>query len=109
MHQYILSFSLFDFAAFTYSLITTERPEIITTAVTETATETGRSFESTPDTLYGAPPIPNTEPPQLYGAPPAEKTEEHGYGAAPPGTLDASYTAALPPPIPTKVEKVRLS
>ena len=91
-----------------YSLITTERPAPTTTSVTTTATETGRSFESTPDTLYGAPPIPGTVPPQLYGAPPTEKPDAEGYGAVPQGTLDTSYTAALPPPIPTKVEKVEL-
>jgi hypothetical protein len=86
--------------------LTTERP---TTTTTEAVTESeGRSFESTPDTLYGAPPLITTEPPTLYGAPPININEQrdHGYGAVPPGTLDTSYTAALPPPRPTTVEKV---
>ena len=87
-------------------MITTERPADTTTA----DIDTGRSFASTPDTLYGAPPIDITEPPQsldsLYGAPPTDETKAHGYGAVPPGTLDTSYTAALPPPKPTTVEKV---
>ena len=88
----------------------TERP---TTTTTEAVTESeGRSFESTPDTLYGAPPLITTEPPQnpdtLYGAPPINinAPEDHGYGAVPPGTVDPSYTAVLPPPRPTTVEKV---
>ena len=87
------------------SLITTSRP---TTTTTEAVTESGRSFESTPDTLYGAPPLITTEPPQLYGAPPPANQPAHhgGYGAIPPGTLDTSYAAALPPPRPTTVEKV---
>ena len=87
-----------------YSLVTTQRP----TTTTEAATESGRSFESTPDTLYGAPPLITTEPPALYGAPPININEpkEHGYGAVPPGTLDTSYSAALPPPRPTTVERV---
>ena len=84
-------------------MITTSRP---TTTTTEAATESGRSFESTPDTLYGAPPLITTEPPQLYGAPPPSDHNHGGYGAVPPGTLDTSYTAALPPPRPTTVEKV---
>ena len=89
---------------FARSLITTARPT--TTTTTEAATESGRSFESTPDTLYGAPPLVTTEPPQLYGAPPPSNDNHGGYGAIPPGTLDTSYTAALPPPRPTTVEKV---
>ena len=84
----------------TYSLATTERYD------TTTATESGRAFESTPDTLYGAPPIQTTEPPQLYGAPPVEETSNQGYGFIPPGTIDTSYAAALPPPRPTTVERV---
>ena len=88
-----------------FSLITTSRPA---TTTTEAVTESGRSFESTPDTLYGAPPLITTEPPQLYGAPPPSNQQAHhgGYGAIPPGTLDTSYAAALPPPRPTTVEKV---
>ena len=58
-----------------HSLITTARPT--TTTTTEAATESGRSFESTPDTLYGAPPLITTEPPQLYGAPPPSN---HNHG-----------------------------
>jgi len=89
-----------------FSLISTERPTTTTTEISTTATESGRSFESTPDTLYGAPPISNTPPPQLYGAPPTEAPKEHSYDATPVGTIDTSYAAALPPPRPTTVEKV---
>ena len=92
---------------YSYSLIeTTQRPTTTTTTTTEVVTESGRSFESTPDTLYGAPPPqPTTEqPPNLYGAPPIDESNV-GYGAIPPGTDDLSYTAVLPPPRPTTVEK----
>ena len=103
MHEYI-----FLVITYSYSLIeTTQRPTTTTTTTTEVVTESGRSFESTPDTLYGAPPLqPTTEqPPNLYGAPPIDESNV-GYGAIPPGTDDLSYTAVLPPPRPTTVEKV---